>query len=482
VSSRLKNFWLILSALLFSVSSLPAQRLSPGFDALKAETIGSDLALPEPASGRLENSPLISVRAERLRAEQLYSDGVYKPAPLRMSDDDNGRLIMLQGFHWYADSYWIHPPGGWWGVVADKAAEAGKAGFGLIWLPPVSRGSYYPTEWYNLDSQWGTRDGLLKAVRALHSSGIKVVADIILNHRNGSKDWADFTDPDWPTDVVVRDDEWTGSPKSLYADEGMGDGGCRDIDHRSPLVRRDAKIFLRWLRETIGFDGWRYDMVKGYPAHYVGMYNKDSSPAFSVGEYYDTNRQLLADWADGTDNSPGKPNASTVFDFTTRYSIVGAVESGRYGPLNDNGRAAGFIGWWSAKSVTFVENHDTSPRDPNFLPNASAEYKNQRLIGYAYILTHPGIPCVFWPHFFDWGQDYRSRLQALMDIRKAAGITSTSRLSIMAASDELYAAIVEGESKRVAVRLGRSLNWDPGPGWTLAAGGERYAVWTQALH
>lgn len=21
----------------------------------------------------------------------------------------------------------------------------------------------------------------------------------------------------------------------------------------------------------------------------------------------------------------------------------------------------------------------------------------------AYILTHPGMPCVFWEHFFDWG-------------------------------------------------------------------------------
>lgn len=25
------------------------------------------------------------------------------------------------------------------------------------------------------------------------------------------------------------------------------------------------------------------------------------------------------------------------------------------------------------------------------------------MLGYAYILTHPGVPCVFYDHFFDWG-------------------------------------------------------------------------------
>jgi len=473
-----KTSLLFLSVLLLSVHELPAQRVGPAAAALRAEAGGFEFTLPEPDLGRLENSPLSPVRAEWLKAMKLYSDDSYVPSEKGRMDADAAGLVMLQGFHWYADSYWYHPPNGWWGVLADKAREVGGAGFGLVWFPPVSRGSYYPTEWYNLGSQWGTGDYLSKAVKAMHSAGVKVLADVVLNHRNGSRDWADFVGPDWPTDVVVRNDEWQGGPKSVHDDEGQGDGGCRDLDHRNPLVRQDAKIFLRWLRNTVGFDGWRYDMVKGYPAYYTGLYNEASDPLFSVGEYYDSNRQLLADWVDGTDNSSDKSKASTVFDFTTRYAIVEAAESGGYGRLNDNGRPSGFIGWWPAKSVTFVENHDTSPRDPAFLPNASDEYRHQRLIGYAYILTHPGIPCVFWPHFFDWGQDYRGRLQELINIRKTAGITATSDISILAASDELYAAQVQGKSASVTVKLGRS-DWHPGPGWTLAASGERYAVWTR---
>ncbi|HOW88706.1 MAG TPA: alpha-amylase C-terminal beta-sheet domain-containing protein [Elusimicrobiales bacterium] len=453
---------------------------APAVSVLGAEAGDTAFRPPEPGAA-VETAPLSPgpARTEWLKASALYSDGAYSSRAKGMMDTGAPGLVMLQGFHWYADNYWYHPPQGWWGVLADKAGEIGAAGFNLIWFPPVSQGSYYPKEWYNLDSQWGKGDALRRAVREMHGSGVKVLADVVLNHRNGLRDWADFANPDWPTSVVVRNDEWPGSPKSAFDDEGEGDGGCRDLDHRDPAVREDAKVFLRWLRNDIGFDGWRYDMVKGYPARYTGLYNDASDPDFSVGEYYDTDRQRLADWVDGTDASSGKAKASTVFDFTTRYALVDAAESGRYGRLSDGGRPSGFIGWWPAKSVTFVENHDTSPRDPAFIQNAPAGYRAQRLVGYAYILTHPGIPCVFWPHFFDWGPDYRARLQALIDIRKAAGITSVSRVSIAAASDDLYAAVVEGKFRSVAVKLGRSLAWAPGPGWTLEASGESYAVWTR---
>lgn len=33
-----------------------------------------------------------------------------------------------------------------------------------------------------------------------------------------------------------------------------------------PAVREDIKEWLKWLRNSIGFDGWRFDFVKGYSA------------------------------------------------------------------------------------------------------------------------------------------------------------------------------------------------------------------------
>lgn len=420
-------------------------------------------------------------------ANRKYSSKAFSPKPQHRIDVPGSELVLLQGFHWYADNYWIHPAGGWWGVLAQKAPEVAKAGFDLVWFPPVSIGSYYPREWYNLDSQWGKKDMLLTAVSAMHKAGVKVLADVVLNHRNGSTTWIDFKSPDWPSNVVVNDDEvwaqpdYAALPRSLYGDEGQGDFGCRDLDHRNPLVQEDTKVFMRWLKNDIGFDGWRYDMVKGYAPSHVMDYNVASSPVFTVGEFYDTDRQLVSNWIDGTDNSPGKANASTAFDFTTHFALVGAVETERYELLNDNGRPSGLIGWWPAKAVTYVESHDTSPRDPNFIATASQEYKTQRLMGYAYILTHPGIPCVFWPHFFDWGQAYHDAIVKLISIRKGAGITSTSPMQILTATNGLYAATIAGKNKQLVVKLGRNWGWNPGDGWTLETSGERYAVWSRSV-
>jgi len=446
---------------------------APGF-------LAALLLLPGPvpaAGGRA--AVQLEAAAPALREEPPAAPAA--PVAVRREFSD-GPLVMLQGFHWYADDYWYRPQRGWWGVLSQKASVVAAAGFGLVWFPPVSVGSYYPREWYNLDSQWGKKTVLLEAVASMHAAGVKVLADIVLNHRNGSTNWLDFRNPDWPSEAIVNNDEvwaqppYAELPRSRYGDEGQGDFGARDLDHRNPLVQEDSQKFLRWLR-ALGFDGWRYDMVKGYPARYVGQYNAASAPEFSVGEYYDTDRQRLADWVDGTDPAPGKAAASSVFDFTTRYALAAAVESERYGPLSDNGRPSGLIGWWPRKAVTFIENHDTSPRDPGFIAGASPEYRTQRLMAYAYLLTHPGVPCVFWPHYFDWGAQYRGAIDRLMELRRTAGITAASPVRVLAASDGLYASVTEGSSRKVALKLGRNWGWTPGEGWTLAASGERYAVW-----
>ncbi len=39
-------------------------------------------------------------------------------------------------------------------------------------------------------------------------------------------------------------------------------GGCA----AQQAVREDIKGWLKWLRNSIGFDGWRFDFVKGYSA------------------------------------------------------------------------------------------------------------------------------------------------------------------------------------------------------------------------
>ncbi len=48
--------------------------------------------------------------------------------------------------------------------------------------------------------------------------------------------------------------------------------------------------------------------------------------------------------------------------------------------------------------------------------------------GYAYLLTHPGTPCVFYDHFF-FDASLQEKLSALIKIRKAKGVTYKSTVS-----------------------------------------------------
>ena len=48
------------------------------------------------------------------------------------------------------------------------------------------------------------------------------------------------------------------------------------------------------------------------------------------------------------------------------------------------------------RAVTFVDNHD-------FRDGDTPPIVNDKLLGYAFILTHPGYPCVFWQDYFERG-------------------------------------------------------------------------------
>lgn len=71
---------------------------------------------------------------------------------------------------------------------------------------------------------------------------------------------------------------------------------------------------------------------------------------------------------------------------------------------------------WPSASITFVENHDTGSSQRHW------PFPDDRLaVGYAYILTHPGVPCVFWEHYFSSSDpELRRTIDTLMQVGAAA--------------------------------------------------------------
>ncbi len=66
-------------------------------------------------------------------------------------------------------------------------------------------------------------------------------------------------------------------------------------------------------------------------------------------------------------------------------------------------------------SVTFLDNHDTDT--PSSAPDPFGS-DDEVLQGYAYLMAHRGLPCVFWGHYFDAPPVVAEKIRALIDVRK----------------------------------------------------------------
>nr|ABC87289.1 putative alpha-amylase [Ceratopteris richardii] len=160
-----------------------------------------------------------------------------------------------------------------------------------------------------------------------------------------------------------------------------------------------------------------------------------------------------------------------AFDFTTKGILQEAV-CGQYWRLRDcNNKPPGMIGFWSEKAVTFIENHDTGSTQQHW------PFPHDKVMqGYAYILTHPGVPCIFYDHFYDWG--LKDEILNLIDVRKRNRIRANSEINILAADHDLYVAAI---NDNVIMKIGPKFDiGDLAPNleeWKVAAVGHEYCVW-----
>lgn len=179
--------------------------------------------------------------------------------PTTTARAEAGDEIMLQGFHWNANQ-----GDGWYNTLATAANDTADAAFDIVWFPPPSKSAdavgYLPNEWYILNSRYGNQSALQGAIGALHNRGVFCIADIVVNHRVGTFGWADFSNPSFGNNnaAVVRNDEYCCGSGNW--DTGESYEAARDLDHTNATVRYEIKQWQNWLM-SVGFDGWRYELV-----------------------------------------------------------------------------------------------------------------------------------------------------------------------------------------------------------------------------
>ena len=393
--------------------------------------------------------------------------------------------VMLQGFSWdsYNESQW---------KVLEKQADELKGYIDLVWLPQSGKClettqvmGYMPYYYFNQNSSFGSEAELRSLITKFKAAGIGAIADVVINHRN-TEGWYNFPAETYKgvtyqmqsTDICKNDDGGTtatqaatdGVSLSQNIDEGTDFGGCRDIDHKSENVQKVIKAYLKYLKDDLGYTGFRYDMVKGFDGSHVADYNDATGVEYSVGEYWDGNDKIES-WINRTNKK------SAAFDFQFRYNVRDAVNGAA------NGKVATSSDWSKLNSndnlmhdanyrryaVTFVENHDTQKRSES---EQNDPLRKDTIAANAYMLAMPGTPCIFQPH---WNA-YKSEIKEMIAARKYAGITNMSNYANKQSKKTLYVNKVTGTKHKLLVAVGNDADKYAGEtGYTRILSGYHYA-------
>ena len=393
--------------------------------------------------------------------------------------------VMLQGFSWdsYNESQW---------KVLEKQADELKNYIDLVWLPQSGKClettqvmGYMPYYYFNQNSSFGSEAELRSLITKFKAAGIGAIADVVVNHRN-TEGWYTFPAETYKgvtyqmqsTDICKNDDGGTtatqaatdGVSLSQNNDEGTDFGGCRDIDHKSENVQKVIKAYLKYLKDDLGYTGFRYDMVKGFDGSHVADYNDATGVEYSVGEYWDGNDKIES-WINRTNKK------SAAFDFQFRYNVRDAVngaangkvtKSSDWSKLNSNDNLMHDANY-RRYAVTFVENHDTQKRSES---EQNDPLRKDTIAANAYMLAMPGTPCIFQPH---WNA-YKSEIKEMIAARKYAGITNMSNYVNKQSKKTLYVNEVAGTKHKLLVAVGNDAAGYAGEtGYTKILSGYHYA-------
>ncbi len=202
--------------------------------------------------------------------------------------------------------------------LANRIDYLAELGITCLWLMPFYPSpdrddGYDVTDGYGVDQRLGTHGDLVELIRTAHDRGIRVIADVLVNHTSDQHPWfksakrsknsryRDFyvwrsdSPPDTSDQVVFPDQEdslWTFEPntKEWYLHHFYS--YQPDLNTANPLVRNEiAKMMGFWLE--LGLDGFRVDAVPFFLDD-VGMSDKDQEAMTDPHEYLRELRSFLS--------------------------------------------------------------------------------------------------------------------------------------------------------------------------------------------
>ena len=301
--------------------------------------------------------------------------------------------------------------------ITEKLDYLQELGIKGLWLMPInpspSYHGYHVTDYYDVESDYGTMDDFKRLLDEAHKRDIKIIIDFVLNHTStqhpwfqsaltpGSPyhDWYIWSDTDPGTRGPWNQQVWYQAANGQYFYTVFSDTKIADLNYNNPAVREEMKKVTSFWLQDVGIDGFRLDAVRyvieegnqladskanhEFFEEWGQYYRKINPQAFSVGEawtdnanvkkYTDTNREL--DSAFNFDMSAAFGKLTTGSTASFRFVLQTTI---RDFPDQDN--------------ANFLTNHDM----PRVMNVVGVDKEQRARLAAGILLTTPGIPFIYY--------------------------------------------------------------------------------------
>ncbi|MFA6831037.1 MAG: alpha-amylase family glycosyl hydrolase, partial [Bacteroidaceae bacterium] len=171
---------------------------------------------------------------------------------------------------------------------------------------------YNPSFFFALDKAYGTPLDYKKMIDACHKKGLAVILDVVYNHATGDNPLARLY---WDS----SDSKTASNNPYFNVDAPHPYSVFHDFNHESALTRQFIKRNITYILNEYKFDGFRFDLVKGFT-------QKNTTDA-TAGNYDVSRVAILKDYQESM--LEANPNAMMILEF-----LGGAQEEDIYAANN----------------------------------------------------------------------------------------------------------------------------------------------------
>ncbi len=294
-------------------------------------------------------------------------------------------------------------------------ATTNDLGITGLWLMPIQEApaehphGYHVTDYYNVETDYGTNEDFQTLIAEAHRRGIRVIIDQVFNHSAQEHEWfvaSKANDPDKRDWYVWNDTNpgyrgpggqtvWHRADNGFYY--GVFNGLIPDFNLENPEVTQEIYDISQFWLEEMGVDGFRLDAIKHYiedgerqedtPAThewlqaYHDFYKGIDPDVFAVGEAWTADRQLVKYTGEEVD---------MVFQFSLAEDMLSSANSTFAKPTMDAYERI-VRSFPPQQYATFLANHDQD-RTMSQL----GEDKGKAMVAASLLLTGPGVPFIYY--------------------------------------------------------------------------------------